>query len=51
MTQVFLHGGVEIMRPEKGTFKVNTQWLKPYFGGEFHVSKKAIHLSTPEIVP
>ena len=25
MTQVFPYGGVEIMRLEKGTFKVNTQ--------------------------
>ena len=33
MTQVFPHGGAEIMHPEKGTFKVNTQRLKPYFGG------------------
>ena len=38
------------MHQEKRTFKVNTQWLKPYFGGEVHVSKQAIHLSTPEIV-
>ena len=51
VTQVFPHGGAEIMHPEKGTFKVNTQWLKPYFGGEFHASKQAIHLRTPEIVP
>ena len=50
LTQVFPHGGAEIMHPEKGTFKVNTQRLKPYFGGEFHASKRAIHLSTPEIV-
>ena len=39
MTQVFSHGGAEVMHPEKGTFKVNTQRLKPYFGGEFHVNK------------
>ena len=51
MTQVFPYGGGEIMHPEKGTFKVNTQRLKPYFGGEFHASKQAIHLSTPKIVP
>ena len=38
-TQVFPHRGAEIMHPEKGTFKVNTQRLKPYFGGEFHASK------------
>ena len=34
------------MHPEKGSFKVNTQRLKPYFGGDFHASKKAINLST-----
>ena len=51
MTQVFPYGGAEIMHPEKGTFKVNTQQLKLYFGGEFHASKQAIHLSTPKIVP
>ena len=39
MTQVFLYGGVEIMHPKKGSFKVNTQRLKPYFGGNFHASK------------
>ena len=51
MTRVFPYGGEEILHIEKGTFKVNTQRLKPYFGGEFHASKQAIHLSTPEIVP
>ena len=50
MTQVFSYGGVEIMHPEKGTFKVNTQRLKLYFGGKFHASKDAIHLSTLKIV-
>ena len=48
VTQVFSHGGVEVMHPEKGTFKVNTQRLKPYFGGEFHANKQTIPLSTPE---
>ena len=51
MTQVFLYGGAEIMHLEKGTFKFNAQRLKPYFGGEFHASKQAIHLSTQTIVP
>ena len=50
MTHIFPYGGVEIMQPEKGSFKVNTQRLKPYFGGDFHASKQAINLSTPEIV-
>ena len=39
MTQVFPYGGVEIMHPENGSFKVNAQRLKPYFGGDFHASK------------
>ena len=51
VTQVFPYGGAKIMHPEKGTFKVNTQRLKPYFGGEFHTSKQDIRLSTPKIVP
>ena len=51
MTHVFPYGGAEIMHLQKGTFKVNTQRLKPYFGGEFHASKQAIHLSTQKIVP
>ena len=51
VTQVFPYGGAEIIHQEKGTCVVNTQRLKPYFGGEFHTSKKAIHLSTPKIVP
>ena len=50
MTQVFPYGGAEIMHLENGTFKVNTQRLKPYFGGEIHASKQAIRLSTPETI-
>ena len=48
MTQVFPHGGVAVTHLEKGTFKVNAQRLKPYFGGEFHVNKQTIPLNTPE---
>ena len=33
VTRVFPYGGAKIMHPEKGTFKVNTQRLKSYFGG------------------
>ena len=39
------------MHLEKGSFKVNAQQLKPYSGGEFHASKKAINMSTSKIVP
>ena len=48
MTKVFPHGGEEVTHPEKGTFKVNTQRLKPYFGGEFHADKQTIPLNTSE---
>ena len=51
VVQVFPYGGFEILHPEKGQFKVNAQRLKPYFGGEFHASDQAIHMSTLEIVP
>ena len=50
MNKVFPYGGAEIMHPKKGNFKVNTQRLKLYFGGEFHASKQNICMSTPEIV-
>ena len=46
MTKVFPHGGAEVTHPEKGTFKVNTQRLKPYFGDEFHADKQTIPLNT-----
>ena len=38
------------MHPEKGSFKVNAQRLKPYFRGEFHASKQAINLNTSKIM-
>ena len=50
MTQVFPHGGAEIMHHEKGTFKVNIQRLKPYFGGEIHENKQTTMLSVPEVL-
>ena len=50
MTNVFPHGGAEVTHPEKGTFKVNTQRLKPYFGGEFRADKQTIPLHTSEEV-
>ena len=31
------------MHPQRGSFKVNAQRLKPYFGGDFHASKQASH--------
>ena len=51
VTQVFPHGGAEIMHPEKGTFKVNIQRLKPYFRGEIHANKQTIPLTIPAVLP
>ena len=48
MTKVFPHGGAEVTHPEKGTFIVTTQQLKPYFGGEFHADKKIIPLTASD---
>ena len=45
VTKVFSHGGAEVTHPEKGTFTVTTQRLKPYFGGEFHADKRIIPLT------
>ena len=45
VTKVFSHGGVEVTHSEKGTFTVNTQRLKPYFGGEFLADKQIIPLT------
>ena len=50
VTKVFPHGGAEVTHPEKRTFKVNTQPLKPYFGAELHANKQTIPLNTPEEV-
>ena len=50
VTQVFPHGGAEIMHPEEGTFKVNIQILMPYFEGEIHANKQTIPLSVPEVL-
>ena len=50
VTQVFPHGGAAITHLEKGTFKVNTQRLKSYFGGEFLANKRTFPLNTPEEV-
>ena len=44
VTQVFLHGTIEITHPEKGTFKVNGQRVKSYFSGEFKSDNVSILL-------
>ena len=50
VTKVFSHGGADVTHPEKGTFIVTTQWLKPYFGGEFHADKQIIPLTASDEV-
>ena len=50
VTKVFSHGGAEVTHPEKGTLTVNTQRLKPHFGGEFHADKQTIPLTASEEV-
>ena len=50
MTKVFSHGGAEVTHPEKGTFTVTTQRLKPYFRGEFHADKQIIPLTASDEV-
>ena len=48
MTKVFSHGGAEVTHPEKGTFTVTTQRLKPYYGGEFLADKQIIPLTAAD---
>ena len=50
VTKVFAHGGAEISHPEKGTFTVATQRLKPYYGGEFLADKQIIPLTAADEV-
>ena len=50
VTKVFPHGGVEVSHPEKVTFTVAIQRLKPYYGGEFLADKQIIPLTTAEDV-
>ena len=39
ITQVFPYCSVELVHPKKGTFKVNGQRLKTYFGGQLEKCK------------
>ena len=50
VTKVFSHGGAEVSHPEKGTFTVATQRLKPYYGGEFLANKQIIPLTAADEV-
>ena len=48
VTKVFSDGGAEVSHPEKGTFTVASQRLKPYYGGEFLADKQIIPLTATE---
>lgn len=48
ITQVFPHGAIEITHDSKGTFKVNGQRLKHYWGGDFSKDKPTVQLGSPE---
>ena len=50
VTKVFSHGGADVTHPEKGTFTVTTQRLKPYFGADFHAEKQIIPLTASDEV-
>ena len=50
VTKVFSHGGAEVSHPEKGTFIVASQRLKPYYGGEFLAEKQIIPLTAADEV-
>ena len=50
VTKVFSHGGAEVSHPEKGTFTVATQRLKPYYEGEFLADKQIIPLTAADEV-
>ena len=50
ITKVFPHGGAEVSHPEKGTFTVATQRLKPYYGGEVLANKQVTPLTAVEAV-
>ena len=50
VTKVFSHGGAEVSHPEKGTFTVASQRLKPYYGGEFLAEKQIIPLTAADEV-
>ena len=42
VTRVLLFGAIEVKHPAKGTFKVNSQILKPYIDGNFDKLKASI---------
>ena len=49
ITKVLPYGVVENMHPEKGTFKVNGQRLKQYYGSDMSTKKVVLLLNTPQV--
>ncbi|GAA0182557.1 hypothetical protein LIER_42306 [Lithospermum erythrorhizon] len=49
ITQVFPYGAAEITHEEKGTFKVNGERLKHYYGGHVEIVNRVIMLCAPLI--
>ena len=47
ITKVFPFGAIKVTHPTKGTFKVNSQRLKPYVDGSYDKLKASTLLSDP----
>ena len=47
ITQVFPYGSVELAHPKKGTFKVNRERVKLYFGVQHEQYKFPMSLQPP----
>ncbi|KAL5577624.1 hypothetical protein UlMin_019323 [Ulmus minor] len=48
VNKVLPSGAIEVTHPSKGTFTVNGQRLKHYFGGSFDTERVSVLLSVPE---
>ncbi|XP_022852248.1 uncharacterized protein LOC111373888 [Olea europaea var. sylvestris] len=48
VTKVLPYGAIQVSNENKGTFTVNGQRLKHYWGGDFSKRKSTVQLETPE---
>ncbi|XP_022883120.1 uncharacterized protein LOC111399858 [Olea europaea var. sylvestris] len=48
VTKVLPYGAIQVSHENKGTFTVNGQRLKHYWGGDFSNQKSTVQLETPE---
>ncbi|XP_022853431.1 uncharacterized protein LOC111374907 [Olea europaea var. sylvestris] len=48
VTKVLPYGAIQVSNENKGTFTVNGQRLKHYWGGDFSKQKSTVQLETPE---